>query len=46
MCVFCCRRLSAAKGQMEVLLLNMEKENQNLKVERRRLDHKMAQIQK
>lgn len=38
--------MCTAKSQMEVLLHNMERENTNLKAERHRLDHKMAQIQK
>jgi hypothetical protein len=38
--------MSTAEGQIKIVLTNMEKENQNLKAERRRLDHKMAQIQK
>jgi hypothetical protein len=39
-------RTAAAKSQMEALMLGLEKENHNLKAERRRLDYKMAQIQK
>jgi hypothetical protein len=38
--------MCAGKSQMEVRLHNMEKENHNLKAERRRVDSKMAQIQK
>ncbi|WIA12855.1 hypothetical protein OEZ85_006481 [Tetradesmus obliquus] len=34
------------KNKMDAVMLNLEKENQNLKSERRRLDHKMSQIQK
>jgi hypothetical protein len=38
--------MCASRGQTEARLLGLEKENQHLKAERRRLDHKMAQIQK
>ncbi|KAF6254437.1 hypothetical protein COO60DRAFT_1665196 [Scenedesmus sp. NREL 46B-D3] len=34
------------KNKLNAVMLNLEKDNQNLKSERRRLDHKMSQIQK
>lgn len=39
-------RMCCDKNKMDAVMLNLEKENQNLKSERRRLDHKMSQIQK
>lgn len=38
--------MRASRGEIDVKVLNLEKDNQNLRAERRRLDHKMAQIQK
>jgi len=38
--------MRASRNEIDVKVLNLEKDNQNLRAERRRLDHKMAQIQK
>ena len=38
--------MRASRGETEIRLVNLEKENQNLKNERRRLDNKLAQVQK
>lgn len=35
-----------SRGETEIRRVNLEKENQNLKHERRRLDNKLAQVQK
>lgn len=45
MCAACCR-LRTFKGEADLKLQFFEKDNQNLKSERRRLDNKLAQIQK
>jgi hypothetical protein len=39
-------RLRDSRGETEIRLCNLEKENHNLKNERRRLDNKLAQVQK
>lgn len=39
-------RLRDSRGETEIRLSNLEKENHNLKNERRRLDNKLAQVQK
>jgi hypothetical protein len=42
----CHCRLRDSRGETQIRLVNLEKENQNLKAERRRLDNKLAQVQK
>lgn len=44
--VVCSCRMRESRGETEIRRVNLEKENQNLKHERRRLDNKLAQVQK
>jgi hypothetical protein len=43
---WCPCRLRDSRGETEIRLVNLEKENHNLKNERKRLDNKLAQVQK
>jgi hypothetical protein len=43
--IACVRRMHESKVEMDIKLANLEKEKQNLELQRQRLDDKLAQAQ-